>query len=360
MRVDSRSVFALAIGLATMSQAAVTVAVAATAVAPAGLFQKQWAWKNTGQNVCNSLGSNCQAGTPGVDVKAVDAWTQSADCTGVTVAVLDTGMDATHPDLKNNFVGGRNLTVDPTHADFSNISDDNLHGTHVAGTIGAAGTEAFGAKGVCEKARIFVLKVADKEGRLADSDIVEGFKYAQDHDFKVLNASFGGEGRSTVMERAIKAATNVLFVVAAGNGDMFTGVGFDISRRFSSPASFTLPNLITIAATDNKDGLARFSNYSATLVHLAAPGVAIYSTAPVIATEEMKQDNLPTSYMSIDGTSMATPHVTGAAALYWTKHPASTPAQVKARLIATAEAVTSVKSKVVSAGRLNLKALVAE
>jgi subtilisin family serine protease len=268
----------------------------------------------------------------------------------VVVAVLDTGADQNHPDLRGNLLPGKNF-VDAAVA--NGAQDDNLHGTHVAGIIAGAGSEASGVMGVCQKARVLPVKVGDKDGNLTDADILEGIQYAVAQKAKVLNASFGGGESNEVMKSAIAKANGTLFVVAAGNGDIF-GRGFSLDQQAVFPASYNLPNMIVVAATDGQDRLAKFSNFGTQGVHLAAPGVNIVSTMPMQATDEMLLNNIPTEAGAIDGTSMATPFVTGAAALLWSTAPASDPLTIKQRILASVDKVAGLSGKVQTGGRLNL------
>ncbi len=329
-------------------------AVAWASVAASSVFPAQWAWKNAGQKVCDNAGANCQAGKRYADVQALNAWKLNHDCSNAVVAILDTGIDYGHPDLKAAFAGGRNFVG----ANAADPFDDNAHGSHVAGTIAGAGSAAAGgAAGVCARARVLAVKVGDYQGALADSDIIAGIDYAAAQGSKVVNASFGGGGASQAMQDAIHRASKTLFVIAAGNGDPWTGRGYSIDTNPTYPASYPEANIIVVAATDNRDQLGSFSNYGAKTVHLAAPGVNILSTTPLQATVEMRDFAIPTTYAYMDGTSMATPHVTGAVALYWSAHPTQTAAQVKARLLASVEPVAALKGKTMTGGRLNLARL---
>ena len=172
------------------------------------------------------------------------------------------------------------------------------HGTHVAGTIAAQGNNSQGVSGVNWDARIMPLKFLGADGGTT-VDAIEALNYAVNKGVKISNNSWGGGGYNQALYDAIKSADTKghLFVAAAGND------GSNNNTTASYPANYDLPNVISVAATNNKDNLASFSNYGATKVDLAAPGVDIASTAP---------DN---GYVYMSGTSMATPHVTGVAAL---------------------------------------------
>ena len=199
--------------------------------------------------------------------------------------------------------------------------------------------------------------MADSTGVLSDADILAGIGFAVSQNAKVINASFGGGPSNELVKRAIEQAKNTLFVIAAGNGHPFTGIGFSIDEAPVYPASYGLENILVVAATDNRDQLGRFSNFGAKGVHLAAPGVNILSSTPLRATAEMTEFNIPTEMAAIDGTSMATPFVTGAAALYWSQKPELGALAVKAHLLESVEAVASLQGKVKTGGRLNLAKL---
>jgi subtilisin family serine protease len=330
-----RLFFTAAFGLATIPYAW------ASGDAKDSLFSQQWALKNTGQSVCGMDGT-CEKGTAGADIRAVDAWKVSRDCTNALVVVLDTGADASNPDLTSNIVGGTNIV-----AGTDDFTDDNLHGSHVTGTIAANGE----VDGICQTAKVLEVKVADAEGRLADSDIVDGFNYAVQKGAKVVNASFGGPGNSSAFKKAIQAAPGTLLVVAAGND----GTSNDTTPSY--PANYGLPNIIVVAASDAQDQLTSFSNYGPKTVNLAAPGLGILSTTPLQATDEMLQNNIPTGHALLDGTSMATPHVTGAVALYWSNHADATAQDVKKKVLASVDKLSSLSGKISTGGRLNLAQL---
>ncbi|MFA7368731.1 MAG: S8 family serine peptidase, partial [Kiritimatiellales bacterium] len=296
-----------------------------------------------------------------VKINATGAWDVTTGSTNVIVAVIDTGIDLTHPDLASNLwknvseVSGApgvdddgNGKIDDIHGwDFVNNdntpADDNNHGTHCAGTIGAVGNNNLGVVGVCWNVRLMALKAGDALGRLSDSDTAEAIRYASDKKANVISASFGGAGTSDTERDAIAYANSkgVLFVAAAGNN------ATDNDSVPFYPASYDLPNVVSVAATDQGDALASFSNYGKTSVDLAAPGVNIYSTVPGGNIDSMQ------------GTSMACPHVAGAAALLLGANPSFSPLQVKAALLNAVDKLPALAAKTVSGGRLNVKNLIA-
>jgi subtilisin-like proprotein convertase family protein len=220
--------------------------------------------------------------------------------------------------------------------------DDNGHGTHVAGTIGAVGNNGVGVAGVNWHARIMALKFLDSSGSGYTSDAVRALNFAVAHGAKVVNASFGGGGYDQAMATALAnaRAKGVIVVAAAGND------GTDNDANPVYPANYTGDNLVSVAATDRNDRLASFSNYGRTTVDIAAPGVGIYSTLP------------NGKYGSYSGTSMATPHVAGALALVWDAHPTWTYKQVIAAVLNTADRLSALSGKVAT-GRLDVARAIA-
>jgi thermitase len=322
--------------------------------ANAAHFLEQWALENRGQRVCNFRGEKCFVGNVGVDIKHKQVAAQFGDCSAVISAVLDSGVDTRHPDLASNLLQGKNFVGE---LESNDPTDDNLHGTHVVGIMAASGSESKGVVGVCRKARILPVKVGNAEGFLTDADILEGIKFAVSSGARVVNGSFGGERPNALIKNAIQAARNTLFLFAAGNGDRFTGAGFDIDKRPTFPAAYGLPNIVTVAATDSQDRLGRFSNFGTRHVQLAAPGVNILSTMPMKKTASMEAFNVPVEAGAIDGTSMATPYVAGAATMLLARFPRMTVAQAKSRLLSSVDKIPSLEGKVQSGGRLNLAKL---
>ncbi len=272
-----------------------------------------------------------------VKIDAPEAWDFSTGGTNVVVAIIDSGVDMDHPDLLPNLdANGWDFVNDDSDPD-----DDHSHGTHCAGTIGAVGDNAEGVAGVCWTVRLMPLKAADAQGYLSSSDTAEAVRYAADNGADIISASYGGSSFSqTEFDAQIYANTKgVLFVAAAGNENSNN----DATPVY--PASYDVPNIVSVAATDADDNLASFSNYGQTSVDLAAPGVNIWSTIP------------DGSYESMQGTSMATPHVAGAAALLLSVNPTFSHLQLKQALLNTVDPVFALAEKTVSGGRLNLQSL---
>ena len=261
----------------------------ASAVVPTNdvLFGQLWGLQNTGQIV------NGAAGTAGDDIRFVSAWSVARPTAGpVVVAVLDTGVDYTHPDLVNSMwtnpggISGDTYVGDYYGYDFAGSlpdpMDSGLHGTHVSGTIAATGNNHLGVVGVNSQAKIMALKASSDGNTFSDSAIIEAIQYVTmmkngGVNIVAINASFGGASQSVTESAAIQAAGNagIIFCAAAGNNR----ANNDTTPTY--PAAYRLPNMIVVAASDQNDALANFSDYGPTTVDLVAPGVNILSTIPV-------------------------------------------------------------------------------
>jgi subtilisin family serine protease len=318
-------------------------------------FGQLWGLQNTGQPI---LGVS---GKPGADISAPLAWDISTGSTANVVAVVDTGINYTHPDLAANIwsapttfsvtIGSNRITCPAGSHGFNAISntcdpmDDNNHGTHVSGTIGASGNNGLGVVGVNWKASIMGSKFLDASGSGTLANAINAIDFAIQTktifggaaNIRVLSNSWGGGGFSqALLDEINKAnANDMLFVAAAGN----SASNNDVTPFY--PSNYDAPNVVAVAATDNKDSLASFSNYGTTTVDLGAPGVSVLSTI---------KDG---SYSYFSGTSMATPHVSGAAILILSKCALNTTA-LKANILNNVDPISSLTGKTVTGGRLNV------
>lgn len=283
-------------------------------------------------------------------VGAPEAWKEHRGDKKFVVAVIDTGVDYNHEDLSFNMWRNPNPTKDDIVGfDFVHNDglpfDDNEHGTHTAGTVGAVGGNGKAISGVSQQVSIMALKFLSGQGSGTTADAIRAIDYAVENGAKVLSNSWGGKGDDgnqalyDSIERA--KAKDVLFIAAAGND----GTDND-GRDPAYPAAFDNDNLIAVAATDDRDQLASFSNYGKKSTDVAAPGVKVYSTTP------------KNGYTAHSGTSMACPHVAGAAALIWSKNPTWNYKKVKEVLMNSVDKLPALDAKTVSGGRINvLKAL---
>ena len=332
------------------------------------MYSDLWGLHNTGQT----------GGTADADIDAPEAWDTSTGGGDVVVGVIDSGVDYTHPDLAPNMwinpgeVAGDGLDndgngfVDDIHGwDFysndNDPQDELFHGTHVAGTIAAAGDNGQGVVGVGWQSKIMALRFLGPSGSGSTSGAVEALNYAtmmrRDYGVNVVltSNSWGGGGYSQAMYDAIAASgqEGLLFIAAAGND------GSDNDSWPSYPSNYDLDNVIAVAATDHNDQLASWSNYGATTVDLGAPGVNILSTFPTFETTQMASEGFSTDYDTISGTSMATPHVAGAAALLWGAAPDATYTEIRDAILDGVDSVAALTGKVVTGGRLNVNNIMA-
>lgn len=294
-------------------------------------------------------------------ISAPAAWDETTGSQHIVVGVVDTGVDYNHPDLAGNIwsstssfavtIGGVKITCPAGTKGFNAINntcnplDDEDHGTHVSGTIGAVANNGIGVAGVNWTTLIMGLKFLNAQGSGYTSDAVDAIEFAvqlkqQGVNIRVLNNSWGGGGYSTTLYNEIKRAgdNDILFVASAGNS------GQNTDSKPAYPASYDLPNIIAVAATDNNDALASWSNYGAKSVDLGAPGVNILSTV---------RNN---SYATWSGTSMAAPHVSGAAALVLSAGGCTslTTLQLKNAILYNVDLVAGLSGKVLTGGRLKV------
>lgn len=288
-----------------------------------------------------------------------EAWDVQKGSKAIIVGVIDTGVDTDHDDLTDNIWhnpgesggGKENNKVDDDGNGYvddyrgwdfinndNNPYDDNQHGTHCSGVIGAVGNNNLGVVGVNWNVSIMPLKFLAGNGSGSTDDALDAIIYATDMGAKILSNSWGGGGRSQALEDAIKYANDhgVLFVAAAGN---------EFSNNDSAPTypcNYEVPNVISVAANTSSDRLAGFSNFGKKTVDLSAPGSNIVSTIP------------QQRYAALSGTSMATPHVAGAAALMWAQFPSMSMNKLIVRLLGSVDRNVNYSDKVATGGRLNV------
>jgi len=209
------------------------------------------------------------------------------------------------------------------------------------------------------------LRFITEKGEGTTADAIKAIRYAVDNGAKVLSNSWGSEGEdpsegqeNQALRDAVQYALdhNVLFVAAAGNGHQGVGYNNDTDAKPGYPASYPHANIISVAAIDSHDNLGSFSNWGVKTVHIAAPGVAVFSTMVGNNYSDVVIDKYGFK-ATWDGTSMATPHVAGAAALYWSAHPEKNYADVKAAIIGSAKKLPQLSDKFFSGGKLDVDAL---
>lgn len=338
-----------------------------------------------------------------LDIGVQNGWKHTKGSEQVVVAVIDTGVDYTHEDLVDNLwrnpgeqgldKNGRNKATNGIDDDQNGFVDDTIgwdfvsndakpydltlsiwdilmgggnpgHGTHCAGNVAARSDNGKGVAGVAPKVKIMGLRFLSEKGQGTTEGAIQAIKYAVDNGAKVLSNSWGSEGESsdgqenTALKEAILYAEShgALFVAAAGNGHNGIGYDNDTDPRPGVPASYNMESIISVAALDVNNQLGSFSNWGRSTVDIGAPGVKVFST--IVGS---KYSDKVVDYLGIkvtwDGTSMATPHVAGAAALYWSQYPNKTWQQVKQALLTTATPVASMKGKSTSEGKLDVSAL---
>ena len=269
------------------------------------------------------------------------AWKVNSGSSSIVTVVIDTGADYSHPDLAPNLIPGKNFTMGKNTDD---ASDDNGHGTHVAGTVGALGNNRLGVAGIVWNSKIMPIKFLDSNGSGRLSDAVTAVNYMiyakqiLGLDIRVSNNSWGGGSYSAAMHEAINAAAaaGIMFVAAAGNE------ANDNDSYASYPAGYDSPNVISVGAYDDELMLSFFSNYGPRSVHIAAPGTRIASTY------------LGGGYAYLSGTSMASPHVSGALTLLVGQNPELPINQLKTRLLETCKYNAELRGYIKDGNQLNV------
>jgi hypothetical protein len=329
------------------------------------LFSQQWSLHNTIVS--------------GADIDITGAWDIHTGSGRTVIAFLDTGIDYNHPDLVDNIwtnsdeVPGNGIDDDDNgfiddwrgwnfvrcaqfHFDGTCVvsktqdndpMDDSGHGTHVAGIVGAMGSNAIGIAGIIWDVQLMPLKILDATGSGTITDEIEAIQYAISKNAQVINMSFNGPSFSHAEFDALDAAKNdgVLVIAAAGNGGGDNiGDSNDLIPQY--PASYNLPNIISVAATNSNDGIASFSNFGLNSVSVAAPGVAILSTFPTSFD--------PTGYISMTGTSMSAAHVSGLTGLLRDFYPDFSFSQIRGIVLRYVDVLTSLQGLVLTNGRINV------
>ncbi len=296
-------------------------------------FDELWGLHNYGQGTPSN-----GASTRGADIDALRAWAIEKGSHSVKIAVIDTGIDYTHPDLADNMWTDEDGNFGYNFVNNTpNPMDGNGHGTHCAGTIGALHNNQLGVAGVMADVKMVGVKFLSDSGSGTTADAIRSVDYATNIGVDIMSNSWGGGGRSQALKEAIIRANDegILFVAAAGNSSANNDL------RDSFPANYDVDNVISVAATTGTDTLASFSSYGRTKVHIAAPGHQILST--------VQNDN----YRVLSGTSMATPHVSGALGLLLAQEGRLPVAEVRERLVATSDPLSSLRGRVMNNGRLN-------
>lgn len=317
-------------------------------------YDKQWGLKNTGKN----SGGWFSSGKAGEDMNAEGAWTITKGSSDLIVAVIDTGVDYTHPDLaaniwvneaeKNGIAGvdddGNGYVDDVYGYDFAGKDADPMdghgHGTHCAGNIGAVHNDS-GIAGMMANVKIMSIKFLSDRGSGTTEDAILAVDYATRNGAKIMSNSWGGGEYSEALKEAIQAASDagIVFVAAAGNESA------NNDKRATYPANYEVDNVITVGAMEGKGKRSSFSNYGATKVHVFAPGSNIYSTVR------------GGRYQNMSGTSMATPLVSGGIGLLLSHDPELSVTEVRERVVATAVDNGSLADMAISNGRMDTKRL---
>ncbi|MBF0297086.1 MAG: S8 family serine peptidase [Oligoflexia bacterium] len=352
---------------------------------------------------------------PGVDPKFTNQWGMkdigvleahkiTKGSPDMIVAVIDTGVDYTHEDLVANiWKNNREMGLDTDGKDKSSngidddgngyiddvigwdfVQNDNKpfdlttsiwemimgggnpgHGTHCAGNVAAHSDNSLGIIGVAPNVRIMPLRFLSEKGEGSTADALKAIQYAIANGARVLSNSWGSEGEDSSEGQTNQALRDVityagtkgvLFIAAAGNGHNGVGYDNDADAKPGYPASYDMENIISVAAIDLNNNLGSFSNWGKKSVDLAAPGVRVYSTVPGNIYNDVVLDFMGTT-VYWDGTSMAAPHVSGAAALYWSKYPNKSWSEVKNAILNSTQKIPSMNNKSVTGGKLNVSSL---
>ncbi|GIW92531.1 MAG: hypothetical protein KatS3mg110_0572 [Pirellulaceae bacterium] len=306
-------------------------------------------------------------GTPDADIDAPEAWDITVGSRNVVIAVLDSGIDVNHPDLRDNLfintgeIPGNSIDDDGNgfiddvfgwngDANNGNVTDTFGHGTHVAGIIGARGNNGIGVSGVSWEVTLLPLKLGDSAPTLAGIVGAHNYMFTMKRrgvNIRASNHSYGGPTFSGIELALVQQAfqEGILYVAAAGNN----GTNNDLIPNY--PSGYDVPNVIAVAASDWNDQLTAFSQFGPQTVDLAAPGDFIISTYPI----GLGSIGPNLEYEYLPGTSMATPMVTGVAALLYSLEPSLTPVQVKSLILNSVDVLPQMQGKLLTGGRLNAR-----
>ncbi len=310
------------------------------------LFASQWGLNNEGQTYARENG-NLFSGTAGADISATNAWSLTTGSENVIIAVFDTGIDYNHPDLAGNLYidseARHGIDTSPGSLTPDDPMDKDGHGSHVAGIIGAMGNNLTGVSGVNWNVSLMAVRVFNDDNVTSTHSIQQGFEYAIANGASISNHSYGSvvtnaENIDLDQRRVFESAAENghLVITAAGNQNLNND---DFPKMF--PASYTLDNIISVAATDSNDELTVFSNFGKNSVHIAAPGNRILSTY---------SDN---GYSFLSGTSMAAPFVTGVAGLIKSMYPGANYQEIRERILFHADRLDNLQYQIIDGRRLN-------
>ncbi|MDC0980210.1 S8 family serine peptidase [Bdellovibrionales bacterium] len=331
------------------------------------------------------------------DIGVKSGWRSAPRQKQMVVAVIDTGVDYTHEDLIENLwrnsgemgldAQGKDRATNGLDDDNNGYVDDTIgwdfvsndnrpydlkgsifqggnpgHGTHCAGNVAARGENGMGVSGVAPTAKIMVLRFIGEKGQGTTAAAISAIKYAVDNGAQITSNSWGSEGEEegSPENKALRdiiryaGANNTLFIAAAGNGHNGRGYNNDTDPRPGFPASYDIDNIISVAAIDSEDRFGGFSNWGVKSVDLGAPGVKVFST---VVGQGYTDTVIPMLKVTWDGTSMATPHVAGAAALYWSRHPSKSWQDVKQAILTSVRKMPNMQGKLFSGGKLDVEAL---
>ncbi len=306
---------------------------------PYFLDGSQWGLQNVGQN----------GGTPGADIHALEGWDVQTSASNIVVAVLDTGIRFTHEDLVANLWLNTNDNSHGFNAftGSNDPSDDQGHGTLVAGILGAVGDNNLGVCGVAWQVKMMACKCLDVDGIGTDSSVITALEFASTNGARIVNASFSGPDFSEAVSNSIVNLRDVGIILVAASGDGWS----DVDQVPRYPACYDIDNIISVGSSGNDDALGFKSNFGLTNVDLTAPGDLMFSTY-----FEADDSYYPTNFVDqpLYGTSFAAAHVSGALALILEKFPCENYQTSIRRLLLAVDHIPALEGTCATGGRLNL------